>query len=138
MRWVVPGRLAAGPYPRNVDELRALGIDAFVDLTEAGELPAYVVDGVEHLRVPIRDFGTPSIDEMEVILATLDELLARGRVVYLHCRGGIGRTGTVLGCYLVRQGLRAEDALASISGPETEPQREFVLAWTPSKVSDTF
>jgi hypothetical protein len=129
MQWVVAGRLAAGPYPRDVDELRALGIDAFVDLTEAGELPAYVVDGVEHRRVPIRDFGTPSIDEMEVILATLDELLARGRVVYLHCRGGIGRTGTVLGCYLVRQGLRAEDALASISGPETEAQRAFVLGW---------
>jgi hypothetical protein len=129
MHWVVPARLAAGPYPRDVDELRALGIDAFVDLTEAGELPAYVVDAVEHRRVPIHDFGTPSIDEMEAILGTLDELLARGRVVYLHCRGGIGRTATVLGCYLVRQGWSAEDALASISGPETEAQRAFVRAW---------
>ena len=46
-------------------------------------------------------------------------LLAGGRTVYLHCRGGIGRTGTVLGCYLVRQGQTAEEALASIDGPET-------------------
>ena len=41
MRWVVPGRLAAGSYPRDIDDLRAAGINAFVDLTEEGELPAY-------------------------------------------------------------------------------------------------
>jgi hypothetical protein len=131
MRWVVPGRLAAGPYPRDLDELQAVGIDAFVDLTEAGELPAYGVgEGVEYRRTAIRDFGTPSADEMEAILAALEDLLARGRTVYLHCRGGIGRTGTVLGCYLVRQGRTAEEALASIDGPETEDQRAFVRAWS--------
>jgi hypothetical protein len=129
MRWVEPGRLAAGPYPRDLAELRAAGIDAFVDLTEAGELPAYSVEGVEHRRVPVRDFGTPSVEEMEAIVGVLDELLARGRTVYLHCRGGIGRTGTVLGCYLVRQGRTAEEALASIDGPETDEQRAFVRAW---------
>jgi hypothetical protein len=129
MRWVVPGRLAAGPYPHDVAALRASGIDAFLDLTEDGELPDYVVEGVEHRRAPIRDFGTPSADEMEAILATLDELLAAGRTVYLHCRGGIGRTGTVLGCYLVRGGASAEEAFAAIVGPETDEQRAFVRAW---------
>jgi protein-tyrosine phosphatase len=129
MRWVEPGRLAAGPYPRDLAELRAAGIDAFVDLTEAGELPAYSVEGVEHRRAPIRDFGTPSVEEMEAILGVLDELLAGGRTVYLHCRGGIGRTGTVLGCYLVRGGRTAEEALASIDGPETDEQHAFVRAW---------
>jgi len=129
VRWVVPGRLAAGPYPRDLPELHAAGIDAFLDLTEAGELPAYPVEEVEHRRAPIRDFGTPSVAEMEAILGVLDELLAGGRTVYLHCRGGIGRTGTVLGCYLVRQGQTAEEALASIDGPETDEQRAFVRAW---------
>ena len=129
MHWVVPERLAAGPYPQDLAELRAAGIDAFVDLTETGELPPYAVDGVEYRRAPIRDFGTPSVAEMEAILELLDELLARGRTVYLHCFGGRGRTGTVLGCYLVRQGWGADDALASISGPETEAQRAFVKAF---------
>lgn len=129
MRWVVPGRLAAGPYPRDPGELRSAGIDAFVDLTEAGELPAYDVEGLEYRRAPILDFGTPSLEEMEAILAVLDELLARGRTVYLHCRGGIGRTGTVLGCYLVRGGRTADEALAAVDGPETDEQRAFVRAW---------
>jgi Cyclin-dependent kinase inhibitor 3 (CDKN3) len=129
VRWVEPGRLAAGPYPRDAAELRAAGIAAFVDLTEAGELPAYPVEGVEHRRAPIHDSGTPSVGEMEAILGVLDELLAGGRTVYLHCRGGIGRTGAVLGCYLVRRGRTAEEALASIDGPETDEQRAFVRAW---------
>jgi hypothetical protein len=129
VRWVEPGRLAAGPYPRDPADLRAAGIDAFVDLTEPGELPAYPVEGAVHRRAPIRDFGTPSVDEMQAILSVLDELLAAGRTVYLHCRGGIGRTGTVLGCYLVRQGRTADEALASIDGPETDEQRAFVRDW---------
>ena len=131
MRWVVPGRLAAGPYPRDVDDLRAAGIDAFVDLTEEGELPAYAsqVGGLEYRRAAIRDFGVPSVDDMEAILGTLDDLLGSGRTVYLHCRGGVGRTGTVVGCYLVRHGWSAEEALDSMEGPETDEQRSFVRAW---------
>ena len=131
MRWVVPGRLAAGPYPRDADELRGAGVDAFVDLTEEGELPEYApqLGGLEYRRAPIRDFGVPSVEEMEAILAALDDLLARRRTVYLHCRGGVGRTGTVVGCYLVRHGWSAEEALDSMEGAETEEQRSFVRAW---------
>jgi protein-tyrosine phosphatase len=61
--------------------------------------------------------------------------------VYVHCFGGIGRTGTVVGCYLVRHGADAETALAEIArrrqgtpdgyrrSPETNEQRQFVLTW---------
>jgi protein-tyrosine phosphatase len=66
---------------------------------------------------------------MEAILGQLDELLASGRTVYLHCRGGIGRTSTVLGCYLVRGGQTADAVLADLEGPETDEQRAFVRAW---------
>lgn len=129
MRWVVPGRIAAGPYPRDLPSLRSAGVDTFVDLTEPGELLPYAIDGVEYRRMPIRDFGIPSVAKMEAIVELLDELLGRGRTVYLHCSGGTGRTGTVLGCYLVRHGQTADEALAAIDGPETDEQRAFVRAW---------
>jgi protein-tyrosine phosphatase len=70
----------------------------------------------------------------------LDELAAaidEGRTVYVHCRGGIGRTGTVVGCWLVRGGSSGEEAITTIAAlrgdsfsPETREQHEFVRAWT--------
>ena len=92
--WVIPGRLLAGKYPggKNVQELeRRLGplldggIDAFIDLTETGELPpydSYLPQTVHYLRKPISDHGVPrDAAYMAEILAALDALLNEGRRV---------------------------------------------------------
>jgi Inositol hexakisphosphate len=140
--WVVPGRFCAGEYPLELfDLLRASGVDAFVDLTEEGEygVPSYdgQLDGVDYVRFPIPDRGVPEPQQMTAILDHLDAALADGRVVYVHCLGGIGRTGMTVACHLVRGGATAEEALASIAGwrgdgvlsPETDGQRRFVESW---------
>ena len=152
--WVEPGRLLAGAYPgAGTDEevvprlgaLAEAGITSFVDLTEEDEgLPPYrgrLAHSVRYARMPIRDFGCPSAEEMRATLDLVDAELERGEVVYLHCRGGLGRTGTVVGCWLARHGRSGEEALARIaelraqtpnaraSSPETEAQRELVLGW---------
>ena len=67
--------------------------------------------------MPIEDLSVPTLADMERILGAIDDELAAGRAVYLHCWGGIGRTGTVVGCYLVRQGLTA--------GPRSPGWRSF-------------
>ena len=58
--------------------------------------------------------------------------------VYVHCWGGIGRTGTVIGCLLADDGLPADAALEQIAqwrsitrkahhaAPQTEQQRDAV------------
>jgi protein-tyrosine phosphatase len=140
--WVVPGRFLAGRYPASeeLQDLRAAGVDSFVDLTAPGEemLAPYEEDlaGASYRRFPVPDFGHPSPESMAALLDLLEDELGAGRVVYLHCRFGIGRTGTVVGCHLVRGGRSGEDALAAIAAwrgdglvPETEAQRELVLGW---------
>lgn len=159
--WIEPRRLCAGEYPyardpaRAVEKLRRIsgaGIDTFIDLTEEGEheLTPYAqhLDGLEYRRLSIRDLGVPTIEGMREILDTIDDALSRGRIVYVHCYGGVGRTGTVIACHLVRRGATAHHALASISewrrstpdahreSPETSEQRRFVEDWPSLSPSD--
>jgi hypothetical protein len=136
--WVEPGRLLAGRYAEDVDALLAAGVTLFLDLTEEGELAPYV-DQVpapaRHVRTPIADFSVPSPEAMRRTLDLLDEELAAGGLVYLHCRGGCGRTGTVVACHLVRRGSSPAGALARVEElcgwpcPETGEQRSLVLGW---------
>jgi protein-tyrosine phosphatase len=102
------------------------GTTLFVDLTEEGELEPYahlLPEGVRHVRVPIADFGVPGEAEMVRALDLIDDALAGGEAVYVHCRAGVGRTRTVIGCHRKRHGL------APGLEPETGKQREFVRTW---------
>lgn len=150
--WVFPGRFLAGPYPGSrreetsharVQSLLDLGVTLFVDLTEAAEAPPYtewLLGRARHRRMPVPDFDIPSAEQLQATLELIEGALAEGQTVYLHCLGGRGRTGTVVGCYLVRQGLHGAAALEEIArlrrgipeagpSPETEAQRSLVRAW---------
>ena len=130
--WIEPGRLLAGPYPRELDALR--NVDVFLDLTGEDEgLEAYAAElgaRARAVRRPIPDFGIPSVEEMAETLDVLERELAGGNVVYLHCHYGIGRTGTTLAAYLLRRGVRLDDALHSLraigKGPEAPQQVAFL------------
>lgn len=136
--WVERNRLLAGPYPgdpdagaerRKLGAFLDLGIRRFIDLTEAGEHSPYTPllerlaegrgIGVDHTRMAIADFGVPASSRMREILDLLEADLGRGEPVYLHCRGGAGRTGTVVGCYLIERGDPPEQALAESSAAIT-------------------
>ena len=120
--WVIPGRLAAGEYPggrrqgeasAKLRDLLDAGIDHFVDLTDTGELVPYgdiaelearnMGIRISRARFPIYDGSIPQKPEdMTAILDNIDQAIAADHRVYVHCMGGIGRTGTVIGCWLVR------------------------------------
>jgi protein-tyrosine phosphatase len=83
---------------------------------------------------------------MVLILNNIDEALVAMRKIYLHCHGGIGRTGTTVGCWLVRHGLDGEAAFARLNSlyrtaeqsnffprsPEMDAQVLFILDWKES------
>lgn len=160
--WVVPGRVLAGEYPAAADiaetrqrltHLIDAGVGCFLDLTQPDELAPYHAElplRVEYLRKPITDHGIPADPRhMAEILDCLRQSISARRVVYLHCRAGIGRTGTVAGCLLVERGLSGDAALVELNRlwqvsaraaqwstvPETAEQTDYVRAWTPGAIA---
>jgi protein-tyrosine phosphatase len=92
--------------------------------------------------MPIRDLDVPTSTQMRATLAAIGAAIERGETIYVHCWGGIGRTGTVVGCWLVERGTDPAQGLARLCelrrhteradrvSPETEAQQKFVPAWS--------
>jgi ADP-ribosyl-[dinitrogen reductase] hydrolase len=154
--WIVPGKLLAGEYPgggtvaatrERLSRLLAAGVDCFIDLTGSAETAAYATalpPNVRYLRKPLPDHGIPAErGQMREILGCLQDALHEGKVVYLHCRAGIGRTAMVVGCLLAERGLSGQEALAELNRlwrqsaraakwpvvPETAEQSDFIAGW---------
>lgn len=158
--WVIPGQLLAGEYPGDLNPsctrqrltaLLDIGIREFIDLTWEGELEPYrellcqearqLNLEIGYTRYAIPDLGIPARVTMKAILDHIDRAITYEKMVYVHCWGGVGRTGTVVGCYLVRHGLSGPEALERLQilrrgtakwwrpSPETDEQRVMILSW---------
>jgi hypothetical protein len=158
--WVLQGELLAGPSPalgsREEQRVaaRALadaGIRTLIDLTTPAEGSGLRVlwektapdpNDWAWMRYPILDGGVPSLAGMQAILDAIDASRRRGRPVYVHCMGGLGRTGTVAGCWWIRHGLFDTEAVfaelalrrcgqsnARRPSPETSPQFQLIRSW---------
>ena len=100
-------------------------------------------EGVSHLRPDSdKDLSVPTERQMIRILNQIDLCIKHGKPVYVHCWGGRGRTGTVVGRYLARHGmasgkhvlvriaeLRKGTADADQPSPETKDQIRMVINW---------
>lgn len=101
-----PGSLDEDHAKLKIDQLIQFGIRHFIDLTEEGELNPYnhlLPDYVTHTRFPIRDCHAPnSIDDVNNLLNMIKEIKKEDGYVYIHCWGGVGRTGTIVACLLAK------------------------------------
>jgi len=169
--WIIPGKLLGGAHPasrslgdtlRRIQILVTGGVTSFIDLTEPGEAAPYIALANAHaedagkklryVRMPLPDHKIPPTPEsMSAILDYLEGELAAGQCVYLHCRAGIGRTGTVAGCHLIRSGMTPDQALEQLQRlweeggrtsvwphtPETDEQTEYVRRWGTSQAAES-
>ena len=173
--YAVPGGvLYAGEYPGTASadssrvKLTAMldaGVTAFVDLTGPEDRMTLYLEllqtlatergvRVTHERLTIPDEDVCSAEQMHLILDAIERRLAEGAVTYLHCWGGVGRTGTVVGCWLVRRGLDGASALREVGAlfrsmspektrrhresgsPQTPAQRRMVESWSRAEATE--
>ncbi len=117
-RWLVENRVAGVSYPRSeaaLALLRQMGIRALLTLSEASPAPELLAKyGLQAEHVPVTDFTAPTIGQVEQAIAAINRFLEENRPVAIHCGAGLGRTGTVLACYLVWQGASAQDAIERV------------------------
>jgi atypical dual specificity phosphatase len=128
-----PGLLA--PLAEDLWDLREAGVDVLISLEAEHELstPDVEAASIEHRTAPFADMHAPAAHDMIDLCIALDGLFAAGKSVCVHCRAGLGRTGTVLAAYLLWKGHSVEAALQKIRAKEpkfvsTETQERFLRA----------
>ena len=154
----VMDRVYAGEYPIEYDEKRSIerinqferfGITHYIDLTEEGEHLPYanmLESDVQHIRFPIKDMSAPhNIESVKELTSRINEILHErdGNKIYIHCWGGVGRTGMIVGCLLSEQyGFDFEKTMDALTlaysdcpksayraTPESNEQRLFIAKY---------
>ncbi|MBD3657554.1 ATP-binding cassette domain-containing protein [Marinobacter sp.] len=137
--WLKNGQLAGTPRPGIVQDLdydlKALqraGITHLISLTETPPETAKLADfGMENIWSPFKDMAAPAITQAVGLCKNIQKIITDGGVVAVHCRAGLGRTGTILAAYLIWEGQEALAALETVRQIEprwvqSEAQAEFL------------
>lgn len=118
--WVIPGMLAGCPQPGisnpieyDLQLLARVGVTVLVTLTEEDLEQAPLREaGLRNLHLPVYDRGVPSMRQIYMLLHRMMRLLEQGDVLAIHCLAGLGRTGTVLAAWMIKEGgLTASEAI---------------------------
>lgn len=141
-----PGDKQRSNAEAKIKQMVHFGVRHFVDLTEEGELVPYsqlLPQSCTYTRLPIRDVSTPKdIYEACQYVKNINEFSRRNDgYVYIHCWGGVGRTGVISACWLAEnmEGLSFEKVMERLRScftsmpksayrtiPDTRQQEEFI------------
>lgn len=150
-----PGKIFAGRLPGwstpslegDLDDIFGGGVDRIVCLVPPDDIPRYGARaeypalareriGARFMLFPIVEFDVPTDAEaFASLVEELDRALSRGERILVHCVAGCGRTGTLVSCLLVRQGLGPREAIQLFTdqrgcGPETREQERWVVSYS--------
>lgn len=121
-RWLLPERLGGMGEPGLFDDvdddlfaIASAGVGVLFSVTES---PVPLVRlrpyGITGHHVPCNDMGVPTVRDALLACRTAVTAMERGDKVVVHCRAGLGRTGTLLACILVCLGRSPDEAIAEV------------------------
>jgi atypical dual specificity phosphatase len=116
--WVDPPLLAAMAQPASLDEyqwLREQGVSLVIGLCEDPPRRNWLNEaGLFSMQIPVADMHPPEQKQVDACISAIEKAQTRGFAAALHCGAGLGRTGTMLGCYFVKKGMTAPAAIAHV------------------------
>ena len=130
--WVINNQLAGSGLPLTFDQFMWLvnhGIGTIVTVRElplplewlsvddikASDSKGRTTKKLNYLHLKVEDYHSPSIEEIESTVKFIENEMEAKRAVLVHCAAGKGRTGTILGAYLLKkENLSAKEAITRI------------------------
>jgi atypical dual specificity phosphatase len=130
--WVINNQLAGSGLPLTFDQFMWLvnhGIGTIVTVRElplplewlsvddikASDSKGRTTKKLNYLHLRVEDYHSPSIKDIESTVKFIESEIQGKRAVLVHCAAGKGRTGTILGAYLLKkENLSAKDAITRI------------------------
>tara|TARA_Y100001949_G_scaffold173391_1_gene178878 strand:+ start:106 stop:600 length:495 start_codon:yes stop_codon:yes gene_type:complete len=138
--WLIENKLAGSAIPTSIDEVKWLleqGVKSIVTVREEPLDESWIKD-VNYLHVLSNDMGVPEFVDLVHAVDFIHSRVTNNEPVLVHCLAGMGRTGTVLACYLVKyQNMSADEATQKVreerSGSiQSYPQEEIIFQFEKS------
>jgi atypical dual specificity phosphatase len=133
--WIIENKLAGSAIPTSIDEVQwaiEQGVKSIVTIREDPLDDDWVKD-VNYLHVSSNDMGVPEFADLTYAVDFIHRRITNSEPVMVHCLAGMGRTGTILACYLIKyQKMSANEATEKIreerpGSIQSYPQEEIIF-----------